>query len=383
MPGPQHNLGDIVSLTTHPFFTFDQEVIFMGDPLQQSPIMVVGQTVEIQSKRNSAEDLVSKVQHKCFWYSHKSNGFNSAWISETFLKKVEKYEDKTNAVPPIGTIVIFRTTNIEQKKQKSSLITELENKKNSSLTITSLTSFVCPMLIVSGYKIVGEKNDCSKAENESASLEARLIKVKWFNFTADKVSDTYLPLSCIRPTPPLVENILTKTKEIITNGEYLKTLIGGIETFIKPLSIHFLSGVYYLRAHEIITNRKINSLEINELVIISSTQSPVLKRAPLFDFAKSEKARLYPIDLITEAIETKHIIRIKYINRHKKVSIRCLKDIKLYKFKINKKEKYYVTGFCMSKNDIRYFNIKRVEWAEILDLSFDPITTATIPGIRN
>lgn len=360
--------GDIVALLSHPYVEGEHDIILSGDPLQQSPLMVVVESIEIRKNEETGMSGNSLIQHKCYWYSNKSHSFEFAWLGETFLKIIEKASDPIMELPSIGTHVLFKTSIFELNKRKSSILIESGTKENDFLTISSLMTFVSPILLVSGYKNIETTHKNSKRKNQVIPEVAKLIKVKWFNFIGDKINEILLPISCLKTLPPTPVDRLKTIREIINNGHYIKTEIDSIITLLKPLSIHYVSGYYMLRAHDFLTNRMFNNIHLIDMKILDTIECPATHRAPIFRFEASPRPIKYPLEIIQEAERENKTIRIKYVNKDAGSSIRCVKNITVNKLKENDMEYYILTGFCLLKNDTRYFNVERIEWVELINI---------------
>jgi hypothetical protein len=367
MPNFQFEKGDLVALLSHPYLADIANIVQSGDPLQQSPVMIVSESLEVKKNEKSTSQR-SLLQHKCFWYSTKTNGFESAWISETFLKLIEKGNEILDTVPEVGDQLLFRTTQIELHKRKSSFYQGADFENSSSTHISSLLSFVAPVLMVAGYVNKDSKSGSSEEIKAGRVEEYNFIKVTWFNYNQDKISETILPVSCLKLLPVQPKDNITKLQSIIDKKQFVKIKLNNVVTIIKPISVNYLSGYYFLRGHDFIRNKIVDNIKISELVLGKIYNNPVLERAPMYDFKKGKKPILYPEELIQKAKRKKKLIRIKYVNKNNIVSMRCLRDFTIYKV-IDKKEKFsFLSGFCLSKDDIRYFNVERISWIEMIDI---------------
>jgi len=365
--------GDVVAFTTHPFFQDESEIVFSGDPLQQSPLMVIAdkKALKADGANKSSDKTDSKVVFLCYWFSQKSQKFEFTWLQQDVLKLIEPYDEKSVENLGPGDKVIFRTSNLEIKKKKSSFQFKVDANGNDLMHLTSLMTFVSPMLVFV-EKIytdgkAGKKERQSKL-GEVTDLPARFFKVKWFNFSADKFSEAVLPISSLKRVP---DEPVEKIKEIriaIKNNAYLKTQLDGIWTFLKPITINYLNGDYLLRAENVLSGRVVNGLQLESLKEFQRCLKIAIERAPLYDLSKSATPTLYQLDLIKKAAGSKSIIRIKYSNRQNVSSVRCIKEFRVYEFGEADKKEAYISGFCLSKNDIRYFKVSEIEWVEILDI---------------
>jgi len=366
MPTFKFQIGDIVALSSHPYFEGIDTIIQSGDPLQQSPLMIIAESIEVKRSDNST-NLLSPLQHKCFWYSQKSNSFEHTWISESILKLIEKSKDILDFIPEVGTKLLFRTTHMELHKRKSSLVVDSSLKNSHSTQVTSLLSFVPPMLMVSGYINKDSKSGIVTELEPSSIKDYNFLKVTWFNFSQDKISEGIIPVSCLKVLPESATDLIQQLQEVINKQQYIAVNIGSVQTIIKPLSIHFLCGYYFLKAHDFLTDSELNNIAVSDIKIKQIYKSHILNKAPAYDFKKGKKPTLYAEDVIQKAIKKGKYIRIKYISRNNVTSVRCIREFSIHKFKDKKEKISLLTGHCLTKLDTRHFNVDRISWVEMID----------------
>lgn len=74
-------------------------------------------------------------------------------------------------------------------------------------------------------------------------------------------------------------------------------------------------------------------------------------------------------NLIKNAIFAKKLISIKYFGSNGKITERSVQPLKL----IFKSKDWYLYGFCLMKNNYRYFKLTRIKTLELLTETFSPI----------
>lgn len=361
-------MGDIVALMSHPYLENHQNIIISGDTLQQSPLMVVSEKLVPKDTREegSENNKVEPIQYKCVWFSTKNQKFEEAWILGTSLKLIQKQKEPNGEIPSIGSQVIFKTAFLEIKKRKSSFFSEITSKEVGKIatSITPLLSYVSPILLVNGFK-----DDEKKEQENSRRIKfPTLIKLHWFNNPSDKISEAFLPLCCLEKVTEVDNKILDDFNQAIRTNKFIKANIDDSVSFLKPLSISFLNGNYFLNAIDFIKNEVINHWQLNEIEILDTVDSPVIESAPEFNFSKSRIPSKSILDLLRKAKRGKKIVKIKYLNQYGIISVRCIKGISLHKVIEKGQATRYLNGFCMSKMDQRHFNVERIIQVELINL---------------
>lgn len=77
-------------------------------------------------------------------------------------------------------------------------------------------------------------------------------------------------------------------------------------------------------------------------------------------------------NLIKNAIFGKNVISIKYCGSNGEITERSVRPLKL----IFKSKSWYLYGFCLMKNDYRFFKLTRIQTLEILTETFSPISVS-------
>jgi hypothetical protein len=391
MTAYEPQLGDIVSLKSHPYIHKLSSIAISGDHMLVSPLMVV---VEIlldsrdQFDEKSGEELSKKgnAQCKCIWYSHKSFQFEEAWIYSKQLKVIvlstkplEKADLLIESPTSSYKSVSLKTVDLELCKHKSSLSCEESfQENNNKIIMTPLLSFVSPVMEVLQVQECKDEQKDSKYDSKSGKQKRFtpkwLVKCKWYNPNSNKISEKLLPIDTITVVEKVDDLQLLKIQEAIDSGICLKVGSEEEQTIIRPKYIVSRSGYYFIRAYDYSLN-KITETKIGVDKFIP-TIKPFLDEAPTFNFLVNGIQTLSVIDefekMIEEAKLKNNFIRIKYKNRNDKISLRTLKNYKIQKAKDEDDEDiFYLTGYCSHRKNERTFRSDRIQKLQILDLQFD------------
>lgn len=381
-------LGSIVSLKSHPFNIESQDVVISGEALLIPPLMVIMEIVR-ETKDNydekTGQQLTAKgySQCKCIWYSSKSNQFEEAWIHSRFLKEIEAdIVNIPNESIREGSIVTLKTLPLELRKRKASLIFELDNTNQEyrKVSTTALLSFVSPVMhVVQIYEV--KKNEIKEPLFDiKTGIQKRIlpqwnVKCKWFNSNSDKFSEAILPIEVLRVPAETSDDEIKKIHNSIRHEKYLKGEVEKQITVMKPQRIIHRCGEYFLNGFDYISNKSIETL-LSNAASFAELDKYYTNRCPKFNFTPDARIahdmfaeQILP--LVEEARERKSYLRIKYINRNEKISIRTLDN---YKIQIAKDgagaDVPYLTGYCNSREEERTFKIERISMVEELALVY-------------
>lgn len=379
----KHNfkLGDIVALNSHPFSSFQHDILIGGEPQLISPLMVIVEILgDFQNlfDENIGSQLQGKggstAQCKCMWYSSKSFQFEEAWISSKLLKKIKDNElmlkqKESNGKYKhlqIGTSVTLITADLELKKRKISCKNEAGKERSS---INPILSFVSPIMQIIGTAKNESKEPLydSKTGNKKKEVSELLIKCKWFNPSSEKLSEKLIPIEALCLIPEVNEVKLKRIATHIKNGEHITVKYESKETIIKPEKIECIHGLYKLIGFDYLDNL-VNEFSIDDkLEVFKIVENYFTIRVPNFqdDNLKDLKYRIQLETVIDSAISAKNYIRIKYKDRNDNVTFRTIKD-----FKIDENEQLYLIGYCLLRNAERSFNLDRIQFLEILNLKY-------------
>ncbi|RYX85385.1 WYL domain-containing protein [bacterium] len=393
-------IGDVVSLTSHPYNYDLTSVIIAGEPQFVPPLMVVIEMIndtKTQFNEKTGDDISVKGSSncKCIWYSSKSNQFEENWVYSKDLKIIQKqpkltptelYEEKE--INSQGDSIkiknyfnaTLKTSVLELSKIKSTISTT-SNSSDSAIektTNNSLLSFVSPVLQVTQIIEVKTQEQKEPIFDARTGIKKRiqseyLVKCKWFNANSDKISEKLIPINALQIIPLVSLQILKDLKSKIKAKVYAKF----DNTVLQLKGLSFLNGHYYIKGYDYLTNKN-TEIEVSKnypQLIFIKKEDFILREAPKFDFTdgqvltKEYFSDQYK-DLIQEANHNKYYIRIKYKNRNDKVSTRTLKDYSIFNVGDIDKPLSYLTAFCISKDAERTFNINQVQQIQILNLKY-------------
>lgn len=367
-------IGDIVTLNSHPYFNNLTSILISGDSIQTPPLMIVTE-IFVEHKNNYDEqtgDFKGVIQCKCVWYSTNHHQFEEVWISERMLKIIEKHKEVEESLET-GMLISLKTLNLELKKQKSYLKSVGYDNKQSN--ISALLTFVPPVM-----QIVGKsRNECKdpmfdgKTGIQKRYISQDLIKCKWYNSFTEKFSEKLLPAEALQMINQVNEDILKEIQTSIKESTYCEFMYMEKKLLVQPKEISFRSGYYYLIAYDYFSN-KIEEFEINFISKLEIIEKYWIEKFPNFnsndrDFSP-ENIKELKLKILEKYIDKSYFL-IVYKNRNNIFSTRTLKDCKIIGITIDEKafEDDYLQAYCLSKKEIRYFKIERIQSIEVLNIN--------------
>jgi hypothetical protein len=359
MTGALYNVGDVVSLNTHPFFDELTNIIISGDSTSIPPLMVVISITQIKSS----------YQYKCIWYSTRSNRFRSTNAMEADIKRIEF---STSFLNPVGLRrgmqVVLKTAKLEISKKKSSLFSTGDTKHESlNLSINSSLSFLSPTLVYI---------DCKKNEHASGSTSIYTAKCILFDSINDKYSELLIPLEALEIVAPINASQLVGISTAINNQRYLEIKTNDGIIICEPLHINSREGCYFLNVFDIIRN-VYKEISIDNETFFIEIENPFRNQVPEFNIEKKSEAatKEYISAEIENAIKKgrkrKSYLYFKYINNNDQLTKRSIKSYKLVRVVEKKFPVTYLVGYCMKKNAKRNFRIDRIQELKELAYTYD------------
>ncbi|OZI05711.1 hypothetical protein BWI93_23770 [Siphonobacter sp. BAB-5385] len=385
--------GTIVTLQTHAYTSkiFGDAVMIGGDSSLLSPVMVIIEVL-IEGKSHFEEHSGMEIaqegsfQCKCMWFSSKSHHFEDVWISSRLLKPIKKIEDllpeglKTSY--SYGDKVNFRTVAYELDKRKSTLKHNSHSSDPITKDISSLVSFVAPLMQVVGTSRYESKEPL--IDNKSGAIRRvttnRLIKCKYFNCHSDKFSEVFLPIETLEfinipddKTLKFLNNSLNKKQYLVfsENPENVES-----RTLLEPKLLHFRNGIYFLEALDKLTYQRTE-------IRISANENrfkPYSRKNPsLPSFSENNGKFLTKFitpdtlkELIGKPVENEYL-NITYTDHNENTSVRTLKEYSIIEPSEEEKNDtdLYLKAKCLLRDSIRYFKISRIKKAQLFDLNDD------------
>ena len=399
----EYNIGDIVSLNSHPYFQNLTDVKIAGEPINVIPLMVV---VEIYKETRTLfnEETGDRIslkgdgRCKCAWFSLKSNVFSDAWFDFDSLKLVEEKQGlilskegfsdlefkKHSLKDYLNKDVLFTTAFLELKKIKE---TKLHDKKSDNISsYNSLLNFVSPPMQIIDVKLGDEKSSGkfdSKTGNSKKHQPILFFKCRYYNATADKWTEVLLPSESLKIIYNVKEDLIKINKDRDEKGFYIYdyTLEGTKYnserneslTILEIDDITYLNGFYSLKTYDLIHQQwKILDIPFDNIRDVKSINEIFLKESyPNFDFKKGAKApdadKLLGefTEFISKYEGKGNYILIKYINNSDKIIQRVLKDYFIVQGG-TKKASTYLHGYCCKKREMRSFNFNNLKNVKVL-----------------
>lgn len=390
MPKPliaEPNIGDIVSLQSHPFFskTDNNSIYFSGDPETLSPLMVIVETLKETKSHfdeNTGTELVKKdsYQCKCLWYSHKTAQFEDTWLSSRLLKTIVSAKEETTKLKfTYGDSVVFITSPIELGKKKVSLKQLGNTFDDKNKTVSGLTYFTSPVLQIIGFAKSESKEPFidSRTGKIKRWIPSQLVKCKFHNLSSSKFSEILLPIEALSKIDQIQKEIIDHLNKTIKDECILLTKSTNdsfLNTFVKPLKIAFKGGNYYLEALDYLENRTLEiQIENNENQFEPIQE--VIKHLPKFEEI-GRKLQIIAVNKINLRKNTKGIYwRIKYKNVNDEITQRTIYNPTFFSIEelLDNGDKFqidYVKAKCILRNHSeRYFRVDRIMKVEFLQIN--------------
>lgn len=361
---PKFSIGEIVTLSTHPFTSITNKVMISGEYLMIPPLMVI---IEILLPEALEADG-SSPGYKCIWFSSKDNLMKESYFQENELKATFVREPMAETVG-INSLVALSTQIYELGKQRSFLNTETQvNTVMRTNRATALLSFISPVMQVIDLRDYDADKD-SKTVKHLRSRKiypTRIAKCKWFNAASEKFSETWIPLDALTVLPQVPDELIREIKVAIERKKYLKME----DRLIKPNQISNRSGYYHLDCFDLIaqTNTSISVRELSDFKIV---KSPYKKTAPVFEKKTRRGLKTIKISLTADQLIRhaaiglpERYLLIKYIDQHGNITTRTLSDYHIYLGEGDTEsgpiEVEFLVGHCHLRNAERHFRLDSI-----------------------
>lgn len=403
-------LGELVTLNNHPFFYNNTEILISADETLIPPVMVIIEILLDYRTKFEYEEKTGLIdsnqsQLKCIFYSHKTGKYETNWFIVSQLKRISidieeakiEISDIRNINKILNKNVILKTWSIEIIKKKSSLNYN-SNSNEKSNKISSLLSFLPPIMTVIGIKKIDdikENNFDKKTGNPKRLFSKFLIKCKWFNPLTCSFSEDYFTPETLNIVKQIDNNLIVKIERLIKDKKFVQFKNQNIKynngiTVGKPLNITFNHCYYKLNYFDYITN-SIETINLNDFLIddFIEKNSYANKFVPEYnEFEIKEDIEQFLINefQLQEEISSK-IYRIKYLNINDIDSTRTILNANLFyngyrndfSDGIDKYEKKYIDAECCSRDgQKRYFKFNRIKKIEILDINNELDNTSNL-----
>ena len=382
------NIGDLVSLKSHPFNIFNESLIgaFVDNT---PPIMVISEVLKSNSYDTESEevDIETKKakklpnQYLCYFYSSKTSTFEKHWFKENEIKKIDfdtennqekvtKTEDKVSLLNKYkDNLVVLKSADLELSKKKTTWSRTKEEDINKT---QAFLEFLSPVMTV--IEVVENQNfnkDRVNPKNGEIKRESCkfLLKCKWFNPIKQTFSEEIIPYKILQ----LVEFNSNKI-EFIEKGINTKNVFQLIE---KDLNIslensRYSFNKYIIELKEVVfqnhlmkifyknlINNKIESKIIENLEIIDSEKE--FKQFVDSEFPNYSNSE-YNNPLKLEWQKDK-FYKIDYLDKKGKFTTRIITNCKVEEFETEDEEKdvKFVIANCLLRDGkIRHFRVSNI-----------------------
>ncbi|AZI24167.1 hypothetical protein EA772_01950 [Pedobacter sp. G11] len=366
------SIGEIVTLSTHPFTTVTNKITISGEYLMIPPLMIV---IEIFLPE-AAEREITFPGYKCLWFSSKDNLLKDSYFQENELKAIIPLDPPEQPIQ-LNDLVALSTQLYELGKQRSFLNTETQRstvmKTNKA---TALLSFISPVMQVIELRDFDAEKDSKTVKHlrERKVYPKRIAKCKWFNAASEKFSESWIALDALMLIPKISDDIIGKVKKAINKKSYLKLE----NRLIRPNQISNRSGYYHLDCFDLVsqTNTSIPFTELGGFKIIPSAYkktAPVFKKKTIRGVS-TMKITLTAEKLIRQAVSElpERYLWIRYIDQHDNITTRTVSDYHIYMGEDEagdgRTDVEFLVGYCHLRDAERHFRLANIFEAKTLRL---------------
>ena len=383
------NIGDLVSLKSHPFNIFNESLIgaFVDNT---PPIMVISEVLKSNSYDTESEEVdtetnkVKKLpnQYLCYFYSSKNSSFEKYWFKQNEIERInpdndesnkeeiKKTEDKVSLLNKYkDNLVVLKSADLELGKKKTTWSRTKEEDINKT---QAFLEFLSPVMTV--IDVVENQNynkDRINPKNGEIKRESCkfLLKCKWFNPIKQTFSEEIIPYKILQ----LVEFNSNKI-EVIERGINTKNVFQLIE---KDLNITLENSKnsfykYIVELKEVVIQNHLIKIFYKNL-INNKIESKTIENLEITDlekefkqFVDSEfpnyKTNKYnnPLDLKWEKDK---FYKIDYLDKKGKFTTRIITNCKVEEFETEDDEKdvKFVIANCLLRDGkIRHFRVSNI-----------------------
>ena len=261
------NIGDLVSLKSHPFNIFNESLIgaFVDNT---PPIMVISEVLKSNSYDTESEEVdtetnkVKKLpnQYLCYFYSSKTSSFEKHWFKQNEIKKIDsdietnqekvtKTEDKVSLLNKYkDNLVVLKSADLELSKKKTTWSRTKEEDINKTQAFLEFLSPVMTVIdVVENQNFNKDRVNPKNGEIKRESCKF-LLKCKWFNPIKQTFSEEIMPYNILQ-----LVDFDEKKLEIIRDGIARKTVfvIKDDENIILEGTKHSFSN-YILELKDVV-----------------------------------------------------------------------------------------------------------------------------------
>lgn len=382
------NIGDLVSLKSHPFNIFNESLIgaFVDNT---PPIMVISEVLKSNSYDTESEEVdtetnkVKKLpnQYLCYFYSSKTSSFEKHWFKQNEIKKIDsdietnqekvtKTEDKVSLLNKYkDNLVVLKSADLELSKKKTTWSRTKEEDINKTQAFLEFLSPVMTVIdVVENQNFNKDRVNPKNGEIKRESCKF-LLKCKWFNPIKQTFSEEIIPYKILQ----LVEFNSNKI-EVIERGINTKNVFQLIE---KDLNIslensRYSFNKYIIELKEVVIQNHLMKIFYKNL-INNKIESKIIENLEIIDSEKEFKQFVdsefpnysnseYNNPLKLEWQKDK-FYKIDYLDKKGKFTTRIITNCKVEEFETEDDEKdvKFVIANCLLRDGkIRHFRLSNI-----------------------
>ena len=157
--------------------------------------------------------------------------------------------------------------------------------------------------------------------------------------------------------------------ELEKSGIYVDTIMGPYGGYVLRQSVKMPIRKFKVKDYEILDkyiSLEKDELEKEKLMLLKDKIYGIYVSSKSDDniIAKDDNQNKY--NILTRAIKEKRKVKINYYSYNKGENERVICPAEMFLFS----EGWYVAAFCLKKNDIRHFELKRIIDLELLEEKF-------------
>lgn len=381
------NIGDLVSLKSHPFNIFNESLIgaFVDNT---PPIMVISEVLKSNSYDTESEEVdtetnkVKKLpnQYLCYFYSSKTSSFEKHWFKQNEIKKIDsdietnqekvtKTEDKVSLLNKYkDNLVVLKSADLELSKKKTTWSRTKEEDINKTQAFLEFLSPVMTVIdVVENQNFNKDRGNPKNGEIKRESCKF-LLKCKWFNPIKQTFSEEIIPYKILQ-----LVDFDEKKLEIIRDGIARKTVfvIKDDENIILEGTKHSFSN-YILELKDVVIqnhtikvffknliNNKLESSLIDNLIAENSGKE--FKQFITSEFPNYSNSKYNnPLDLEWQRDK---FYKIDYLDKKGKFTSRIITNCKVEEFETEDDEKdvkFVIANCLLREGKIRHFRVSNI-----------------------
>ena len=157
--------------------------------------------------------------------------------------------------------------------------------------------------------------------------------------------------------------------ELEKSGIYVDTIMGPYGGYVLRQSVKMPIRKFKVKDYEILDkyiSLEKDELEKEKLMLLKDKIYGIYVSSKSDDNIITKDDNQNKYNILTRAIKEKRKVKINYYSYNKGENERVICPAEMFLFS----EGWYVAAFCLKKNDIRHFELKRIIDLELLDEKF-------------